>query len=45
MLEVVDVYEQSVLRSLDGVDAKYDKLLAQLELARDLGLLADGDAI
>ncbi len=45
VLEVVDVYEQSVLRALDGVDAKYDKLLAQLELARDLGLLADGDAI
>ncbi len=45
VLEVVDVYEQSVLRDLDRVDAKYDRLLAQLELARDLGLLADGDAI
>ncbi len=45
VLEVVDVYEQSVLRRLDGIDAKYDKILAQLELARDLGLLADGDAI
>ncbi|CUH53427.1 TolC family protein [Shimia marina] len=45
VLEVVDVYEQSVLRALDGVDAKYDKILAQLELARDLGLLADGDKI
>ncbi|GAA6179065.1 hypothetical protein NBRC116594_05030 [Shimia sp. NS0008-38b] len=45
VLEVVDVYEQSILRALDGVDAKYDKLIAQLELARDLGLLADGDKI
>ncbi len=45
VLEVVDVYEQSVLRDLDRVDAKYDRLLAQLELARDLGLLADGDEI
>lgn len=45
VLEVVDVYEQSVQRALDAVDAKYDRFLAQLELARDLGLLADGDQI
>lgn len=45
VLEVVDVYEQSARRELDGLDAGYDMILAQLELARDLGLLADGDAI
>ncbi|MGR3635650.1 MAG: TolC family protein [Shimia sp.] len=45
VLEVVDVYEQSTYRALEGVDAKYDKILAQLKLARDMGLLADGDAI
>lgn len=45
VLEVVNVYEQSVRRALEGVDAKYDVILAQLELARDMGLLADGDAI
>jgi len=45
VLEVVDVYDQSTYRALDGIDAKYDKILAQLKLARDMGLLADGDAI
>lgn len=45
VLEVVDVYEQSTYRALEGIDAKYDKILAQLQLARDLGILADGDAI
>ncbi|TCL09084.1 adhesin transport system outer membrane protein [Shimia isoporae] len=45
VLEVVDVYEQSTYRALDGIDAKYDKILAQLQLARDMGLLANGDAI
>lgn len=45
VLEVVDVYEQSTYRSLEGIDAKYDKILAQLKLARDMGILADGDAI
>ncbi len=44
-LEVVDIYEQTVLRELDGLEAIYDRILAQLELARDLGLLADGEAI
>ncbi|KPA22247.1 Outer membrane efflux protein [Shimia sp. SK013] len=45
VLEVVDVYEQSTFRALDGIDAKFDKILAQLKLARDMGLLADGDTI
>ncbi len=45
VLEVVDTYEQSTYRALDGIDAKYDKILTQLKLARDMGLLANGDAI
>ncbi|WP_231701043.1 TolC family protein [Aliiruegeria sabulilitoris] len=45
VLEVVDIYEQSIQREMEGLNAKYDTLLAELQLARDLGLLANGDAI
>lgn len=43
--EVVSVYEQLVEREQAHVDAKYQVVLIQLEIARDLGLLADGDSI
>ncbi len=45
VLEVMNVYEQTVQREMDQLDAKFDVIIAQLELARDLGLLADGDEI
>lgn len=45
VLEVVNVYEQLARRELDRIDAKYDVVLLQLELARDLGVLAEGDQI
>ncbi len=45
ILEVINIYEKAVERDLAALDAKYDVLIAQLEMARDLGLLADGDEI
>lgn len=45
ILEVINIYEKAVERELTALDAKYDVLIAQLEMARDLGLLADGDEI
>lgn len=45
ILEVINIYEKAVERDLAALDAKYDVLIAQLQMARDLGLLADGDEI
>jgi len=45
VLDVVSIYEEWVLREQAHIDAKYEVVLIQLELARDLGILADGDAI
>lgn len=45
VLEVINIYEKAVEREMDQLDAKFDVLIAQLEMARDLGILADGDAI
>jgi adhesin transport system outer membrane protein len=45
VLEVVNIYEQLTRREMERLDAKYDVILVQLELARDLGVLADGGEI
>jgi len=45
VLEVVNIYEQLTRREMERLDAKYEVILVQLELARDLGVLADGGAI
>jgi adhesin transport system outer membrane protein len=45
VIDVIAIYEQLVQREQAHVDAKYEVILIQLELARDLGLLADGDSI
>nr|WP_255723250.1 TolC family protein [Thalassobius sp. Cn5-15] len=45
VLEVVNTYEQLTRREMERLDAKYDVILVQLELARDLGVLADGGEI
>ncbi|WP_231704105.1 TolC family protein [Cochlodiniinecator piscidefendens] len=45
VLDVVSIYEQLVQREQAHVDAKYEVLLIQMEMARDAGILADGDAI
>ncbi len=45
IMDVVSIYEQLVQREQDHVDAKYEVILIQLEMARDLGLLADGDKV
>ncbi|WP_245627147.1 TolC family protein [Cognatishimia activa] len=45
VIEVVNAYEKSIRRRMEHLDAKYDVMIAQLELARDLGLLASGDQI
>ncbi len=45
IMDVVSIYEQLVQREQDHVDAKYQVILIQLEMARDLGLLADGDKV
>ncbi|MCP3972228.1 MAG: TolC family protein [Rhodobacteraceae bacterium] len=45
VMDVISVYEQLVQREQAHVDAKYEVILIQLEMARDLGLLADGDRI
>jgi adhesin transport system outer membrane protein len=42
VIEVVNAYEKSIQRRMEHLDAKYDVMIAQLELARDLGLLASG---
>lgn len=42
VMDVVSIYEQLVQREQAHVDAKYEVILIQLEMARDLGLLADG---
>lgn len=43
VLDVVSIYEEWVQREQAHVDSKYEVVLIQLELARDLGILADGD--
>ncbi|KIC34981.1 TolC family protein [Leisingera sp. ANG-M7] len=45
VMEVIQVYEELVRREQAYIDAKFEVVLIQLELARDLGLLADGDKI
>lgn len=45
VMDVISIYEQLVQREQAHVDAKYEVILIQLEMARDLGLLADGDRI
>ncbi|NSY37763.1 TolC family protein [Leisingera sp. ANG59] len=45
VMEVIQVYEELVRREQAYIDAKYEVVLIQLALARDLGLLADGDKI
>ncbi|MGR3758522.1 TolC family protein [Roseobacteraceae bacterium NS-SX3] len=45
VMDVVPVFEELVRREQAHIDAKYEVVLIQLELARDLGLLADGDEI
>ena len=45
VMDVAAIYEQLVQREQAHVDAKYEVILIQLEMARDLGLLADGDKI
>jgi adhesin transport system outer membrane protein len=45
VMEVIQVYEELVRREQAYIDAKYEAVLIQLQLARDLGLLADGDKI
>ena len=45
VMDVISIYEQLVQREQAHVDAKYEVILTQLEMARDLGLLADGDKI
>ncbi len=45
VMDVINIYEQLVDRERAHVDAKYEVVLIQLELARDFGVLADGDEI
>ncbi|QAX30655.1 TolC family protein [Leisingera sp. NJS204] len=45
VMEVIQVYEELVRREQAYIEAKYEVVLIQLQLARDLGLLADGDKI
>ena len=45
VLDVASIYEEMVQREQAAVDAKYELVLIQLEMARDQGLLADGGAI
>lgn len=45
VMDVVSIYEELVKREQDHIDAKYEVVLIQLALARDMGLLADGDKI
>ena len=45
VMDVVGVYETYARQQEAEVDLKYDAALTQLEIARDLGLLADGAQI
>lgn len=45
VLEVVNIYEQLTRREMERLDAEYEVILVQLEMARNLGVLADGSAI
>ncbi|GLO75792.1 hypothetical protein MACH18_28720 [Phaeobacter italicus] len=45
VMDVVSIYEEVVRREQAHIDAKYEIVLIQLALARDMGLLADGDRI
>lgn len=45
VMDVVSIYEEVVRREQAHIDAKYEVVLIQLALARDMGLLADGDRI
>lgn len=45
VMDVAAIYEEMVQREQAHVDAKYEVILTQLEMARDQGLLAEGGAI
>lgn len=45
VMEVLSVYEEMVRSEMDLIDIRYDAVLAQLELARQLGALANGSEI
>lgn len=45
VMDVVAVYEELIQREQAQVDAKYEVVLTQLALAREMGLLANGDEI
>ncbi len=45
VMDVVGVYESFAAQQSAQVDLKYEAVQAQLEIARDLGLLADGGQI
>ncbi|KMW60312.1 Type I secretion system, outer membrane component LapE [Candidatus Rhodobacter oscarellae] len=45
VMDVVSIYETMVQREQAHVDAKYEVILIQLEMAKDLGLLAEGGSI
>lgn len=45
VLEVISFYETLVAREQELIDTRYEVIAIQLELARDRGTLADGDAI
>jgi adhesin transport system outer membrane protein len=45
VMDVISIYEQLVEREQAHIDAKYEVLLIQLEIASDYGVLADGGAI
>lgn len=44
-MDVVGVYETYARAAQSEASLKYRAILARLEVARDLGLLADGSAI
>jgi adhesin transport system outer membrane protein len=45
VMDVIKIYEELVQREQDHIEAKYEVVLIQLKLARDMGLLADGEKI
>ncbi len=45
VMDVVGVYESFAAQAQSAIEVKYDLAAAQLELARELGLLADGSDI
>ncbi|WP_246149745.1 TolC family protein [Tritonibacter litoralis] len=45
VIDVINIYEEYVRRELSRIEAKYEVIQIQLEMARDQGLLADGDKI